>query len=233
MTISGHANYSFSGNAQSKAHKDEVEAYCAAKGLDYSSNVKAYLACQIEVELMMKTFITELGNAGILDDTVFVLVADHFPYGLSNVELAQLYGLPSDGIRSNFDLYRNSLIIWSSSMEEPVTVDVPCSAIDVLPTVSNLFALPYDSRLMMGVDVFSDQEPLVVLNCDGGPSWNWINKYGSYRSGSGFTVNPAYEVDKDSLNAYVKSMSSLASARKKYAFAIFENDYYAYVFGKK
>ncbi len=232
MSISGHANYSFSGNAQSKAHREEVEAYCAAKGLDYSSNVKAYLACQIEVELMMQTFLAELGAAGILDDTVFVLTADHFPYGLTNVELAQLYGLPSDGIRSNFDLYRNSLIIWSSSMEGPVTVDVPCSAIDILPTVSNLFALPYDSRLMMGVDVFSDQEPLVILNCDGGPSWNWINRYGSYNSSTGFTVNPAYQVDEKQLSSYVKSMNALATARQKYAFAIIEKDYYSIVFGK-
>ncbi len=233
MTISGHANYSFSGNAQSKAHKDEVVAYCASKGLTYSDNVMAYLACQIEVELMMQKFIKEFEAAGILDDTVFVLTADHFPYGLADSDLAELYDLPAESIRKNFDLYRNTLIIWSSSMEEPVTVDVPCSAIDILPTVSNLFGLAYDSRLMMGIDVFSDQEPLVILNCDGGPSWNWINKYGSYRSGKGFTVNPDYEVDKDALNSYVKSMNSLATARKKYAFAVIENDYYAYLFGKK
>ncbi len=232
MTISGHANYSFGGNAQSSAHKAEVEAYCAAKGLDYSNNVKAYLACQMEVELMMKTFLAEFEAAGILDDTVFVLAADHFPYAMSNSELAELYGLPEDGIRSNFDLYRNALIIWSSSMTRPVTVDVPCSAIDILPTVSNLFALPYDSRLMMGIDVFSDQEPLVVLNCDGGPSWNWINKYGSYSSSKGFTVNPAYSVDGNQLSSYVKSMNNLLSARKKYAFAIIEKDYYSYVFEK-
>lgn len=233
MSISGHAKYNFGGNAQSKEHRDEVEAYCLSKGLNYSDNVKAYLACQIEVDLMMKAFIEAFEDAGILDDTVFVLSADHFPYDLEDAELAELYGLPNEKVTSNFDLYRNALIIWSSSMEAPVTVEVPCSAIDILPTVSNLFGLPYDSRLMMGVDVFSDQEPLVILNCDGGPSWNWINKYGSYRSGKGFTVNPAYEVDADSLNAYVKSMNSLASARRKYAFAIIENDYYAHVFSKK
>ncbi len=231
MSISGHANYSFGGNAQSAAHREEAEAYCAAKGLNYSNNVKAYLACQIEVELMMQTFIAELDAAGILDDTVFVLAPDHFPYAMSDSELSELYGLPEEGIRSNFDLYRNALIIWSSSMEAPVKVDVPCSAIDILPTVSNLFALPYDSRLMMGIDVFSDQEPLVVLNCDGGPSWNWINKYGAYNSSKGFTVNPAYSVDEGQLSSYVKSMNSLLSARKKYAFAIIEKDYYSYLFG--
>lgn len=231
MTISGHAKYSFGGNAQSEAHEDEVRAYCAANNLNYSDNVMAYLACQIEVELMMQTFLRELEAAGILEDTVFVLAADHYPYDMTDAELAELYDLPVENITSNFDLYRNALIIWSSSMEAPVIVDVPCSAIDILPTVSNLFGLPYDSRLMMGIDVFSDQEPLVILNCNNGPSWNWINKYGSYRSGKGFTVNPAYEVDGDALNSYVKQMNSLLSSRKKYAFAIIENNYYSYLFG--
>ena len=41
---------------------------------------------------MMKTFIKEFEAAGILDDTVFVLVADHFPYDLEDSELAELYG---------------------------------------------------------------------------------------------------------------------------------------------
>ena len=40
-------------------------------------------------------------------------------------------------------------------MESSVTVNTPCSAIDILPTVSNLFGLEFDSRLMSGHDVFA------------------------------------------------------------------------------
>lgn len=35
-------------------------------------------------------------------------------------------------------------------MEEAVTVSEPCSAVDIVPTLSNLFGLEYDSRLLSG-----------------------------------------------------------------------------------
>ena len=48
-------------------------------------------------------------------------------------------------------------------MEEPITVDAPCCSLDVLPTLSNLLGLEYDSRLLMGTDVFSTGEHIAVL----------------------------------------------------------------------
>lgn len=229
MTISGHANYSWGGNSMSKLHRNEINEYCASKNLNYSEETKAYLACQLEVELMAKKLVDELDKAGILEDTVFVMAADHYPYGLSNSALSELYGLPEDGILKNFDLYRNTLIIWSASMKKTVTVDVPCSAIDILPTVSNLFGLKFDSRLLMGVDVFSDKDPLVILNCVSAPSWNWINRYGVYNSSSGFKLNPEYEMSDEDLKEYVKNMKSIALAKKNYAFMVVKNDYYSYL----
>ena len=45
----------------------------------------------------------------------------------------------------NFDVYRSALILWAAGMEEPVVVDKPCGQVDILPTVSNLLGLEYDS----------------------------------------------------------------------------------------
>ncbi len=231
MTISGHANYNWGGNAMCKKHKSDINAFCEQYGLNYSDEVKAYLACQLEVELMAKELVDQLSAAGILDNTVFVMAADHYPYGLSDASIAELYGLPVSGVRQNFETYRNTLIIWSSSMEAPIPVNTPCSAVDILPTVSNLFGLAYDSRLMTGVDVFSGTDPIVYLNFDQGSSWNWINSYGSYNSGTKkFTVAEGVTVDESALAGYVKSMNSLVSTRRKYSLAILKNNYYAYVF---
>ncbi len=208
MSISGHANYNWSGNAMAKLHRDKINEYCLSKGLNYSEETKAYLACQYEVELMAKKLVDELDAAGILDDTVFVMAADHFPYGITDdSSLSELYGLPADGIRKNLDLYRNTLIIWSSSMEEAVVVDTPCSAIDILPTVSNLFGLEYDSRLLMGTDVLSDTRPLVILNGVSGPYWCYIDENGNYKT----------------------SGSNLLTNKKYYAFEILKRNYYSYL----
>ncbi|MBQ7779193.1 MAG: sulfatase-like hydrolase/transferase [Clostridia bacterium] len=239
MTISGHTEYNWTGNAMCKKHKAFINSYCQQYGLNYSDKVKAYLACQYEVELMLTELVDRLREAGVLDRTVFAMGADHYPYGLwddnNGAYLAELYGIPADDISSNFELYRNAFIIWNSAMEEPIHVDTPCSAIDILPTLSNLFGLEYDSRLMAGTDVLSDIEPVVIVNFDNKKgSWNWITKYGSYTtSDKKFTLAQGFTATDAEIEAYVKSVNQLVSAKRKYSFYVIENDYYAYVFGKK
>ena len=118
---------------------------------------------------------------------------------------------------------------------DPIVVEDPVSAIDILPTLSNLFGLEYDSRLMAGTDIMGDIEPVVIVNFDNGKgSWNWITKYGSYTTKTK-TFVPAEGVtaSEDEIEAYIKRVNQLVSAKRKYSFYVIENDYYAYVFGKK
>ena len=63
-----------------------------------------------------------------------------------------------------FEIYENSLILWSADLEEPVHVDKYCSSLDVMPTLANLFGLEYDSRLMAGRDILSDEPGLVIFS---------------------------------------------------------------------
>ncbi len=235
MTISGHTNYNWTGNAMCKKHRAEINAYCKEYGLSYSEEVKAYLACQLEVELMLEYLVDKLEAAGKLDNTVFVMSNDHYPYGLSDESLAELYGLPVKSVRGNFETYRSSLIIWNSQMKAPVKVDTPCSVLDILPTVSNLFGLEYDSRLMAGVDVLSGAEPVVIINFDGGyGSWNWITRYGSYMTSTKtFTPTEGFSASEDAIKTYVADVNALVKAQRTYIPQMLENDYYAYVFGKK
>lgn len=226
MTVSGHANYSFMGNNMSKKHRDIVE------NLPVSDGVKAYHACQYEVELMLSEMVAQLEAAGKLEDTVFVMSTDHYPYALTDAELSELYGIPAEGIHKNFDLLRNGCIIWCASMEEPIIVDTPCSSLDIIPTVSNLFGLEYDSRLLMGTDVLSDSIPLVILNQDGdGSAWNWINKYGEYHSATGkFIPYEGFTATDEEIAAYVKQMNNTVSRKTKFSRMILNKDYYRYVF---
>ncbi|MBO5413225.1 MAG: LTA synthase family protein, partial [Clostridia bacterium] len=52
-----------------------------------------------------------------------------------------------------------------------------CSSLDVLPTVLNLFGFDYDSRLLMGRDIFSDSEPFVIFS-----NRSFILKNGRYNA---------------------------------------------------
>lgn len=227
MTVSGHCNYTWNGNQMSTRHRDITD------GMSYSENVKAYIACNYEVELMLTELVSQLEQRDILDDTVFVMTCDHYPYALDDNELAELYGLPKNNIRDNFELYRNGLIIWSSSMESPIKVTKPCSSIDILPTVSNLFGLEYDSRLMMGKDILSDSEGLVILNCLTSGSWSWITDKGSYCSWTKkFTLNNEYagQYTDEQIDSYVDYINKVVNAKHVYSLKILDKDYYSYVF---
>ncbi len=225
MTVSGHANYSWAGNNMCKKHRDEVAH------LPYSENVKAYIACQLEVEYMLTELVEKLDAAGKLEDTVFAMSADHFPYALSDAELAELYDLPEENIRANFDLYRNGFILWSAGMEKPVRVSKPASSIDIIPTLSNLFGLEYDSRLLMGTDILSSTDPIVILNTEKGGSWHWITASGSYNTKNReFTPAAGVDWDEAKQNAYVTQVNKIVAAKRAYSFKILENNYYRYVF---
>ncbi len=236
MTISGHCNYNWTGNDMCKRHRDEVQ------NLKYKSEeVKAYVAGELEVELMLTQLINDLNEAGILENTVFVLSADHFPYELSTASMAELYNLDETGIVNNYNLYRNKLILWCAGMKETVTVNTPCSQPDILPTVLNLFGLEYDSRIMWGTDILASEEflgedgkdPIVVANClyDSsrglkGSSWGWITKYGQYR-GSKFTPSEGYTWESDKAkSAYSKSITSMVN-KYDYIKKVLSSDYYS------
>lgn len=163
LTFSGHMPYnfstvksstSFSNNDMTLKNKEVVE------GLAYSTAVRAYIACQMEVEYALEYIYETLEDAGQLDRTIIVLTADHYPYSLGLNKLEELAGRDLD---NEFGKYEGGLILWTSAFKNPVTVDEPCCTLDILPTVSNLLGLDFDSRLLMGTDILSDGNHVAIL----------------------------------------------------------------------
>ena len=183
MTVSGHLNYTFTGNYISYKNKDLV------KNLPYTDHVKAYLAANIELDRAIESLINKLKEKGKLDDTVIVISPDHYPYGLKTSELNEI----SDTDRSDkFEMFHTSLILYNSEIEENVKVTKYVSSIDVLPTIYNLFGIKYDSRLLMGRDALSDAEGLVILS-----DRSFINEFGSYNSITGKYTKFKEDVSND------------------------------------
>lgn len=214
MTVSGHMNYTFMGNMMSYIHKNEVA------DLPYSEPARAYIACQMEFDQSVKLLIDELDKAGVLDNTVIVISGDHYPYGLEQSQMEELSGSP---IETNFELYRSTLIIWNSEMDT-VQVDKYCSSLDIMPTLANLFDLPYDSRLVMGRDILSDAPALVIFN-----NKSFITDLGRYNSKKDtFTANDGAEIPEN----YARNILRSVNNKFKYSAAILDHDYYGVVFGQ-
>ncbi|MEG0769283.1 MAG: LTA synthase family protein, partial [Ruthenibacterium sp.] len=150
LTISGHLPYDGS-DMQAKKHA------AAVAGLPYSQHVKNYLAAHIELDKAMELLLQRLRQAGRLDDTVIVISPDHYPYGLTNDEISELAGHP---VETEFELYKSCFILYNADTKGE-TVQKYCSSLDLLPTMLNLFDLPFDSRLLAGRDIFSDAPAFV------------------------------------------------------------------------
>lgn len=211
MTVSGHLEYDFGGNAMAARNRDKVQ------DLYYTDTTKAYIACQLEFELMMEELNKDLEEAGIADRTLIVICGDHVPY--DNMEIPN--ELAGSYLDRNFECYRNTLIIYSASMEEPIKVDKVCSSLDILPTVLNLMGLPYDSRMIVGRDIMSDSPGLVIMH-DG----SFISDGFRYNASTGeVTTRGRGEVS----DAELENLKSTVSNRFRMADAICELDYYKYV----
>lgn len=213
MTVSGHMNYTKIGNMMVYRNWDQV------KDLPYSHKAKSYLAANIELDKAVGELIRRLEEAGKLEDTVIVISGDHYPYGLTLEEINELSTFERD---DKFEKYRMPFLIWSGSMKEPIKVEKIGSSLDVLPTVLNLFGAEFDSRLLIGRDILSDTEPLVIFS-----DRSFITDKGKYNAVTGeFIANEGTTVEE----GYVDKINTIIYKKYQMSRLILENDYYKHIF---
>lgn len=195
ITVSGHAPYNFTGgNSISIKNKELV------KDLPYDVAVKAYLASQIELDRAVETLINRLEEKGVLQDTVIALVGDHYPYTLSIDEVNSVSTYTRDSI---VEVNRSNFIIWNSEIEKTIQIDKVGSQIDVLPTLLNLFGIEYDSRLIVGQDILSDNPGIAIFS-----NRSWVSDCGTYFAGKKqFVPKGENAVEQEYINAINKSIA--------------------------
>lgn len=216
MTFSGHYQYNWD-NAMSRKNQEAVQ------NLDYSENVKAYIACNLELEYAMEYLLKRLEEAGIGDKTCIVITNDHYPYGLTEEEYNELAGEPLDIV---FEKYRNSFICYVPGLRENIVVDDYCSTADILPTLLNLFGVEYDSRLLAGTDVLSSSPHIAVLS-----DKSFLTKDFRYDS----AVEEAYPNDGTSAISEETISNYRLYVQNKFTLStdILNDDYYSHVFGEQ
>lgn len=205
MTVSGHLNYNFSGNNMASRNKSKV------KNLNYKDSIKAYYATQIEFDKAIEELLNELEESGKLDDTLIVIAPDHYPYGLTTKDMNTVSRIDRT---DKFENYHTSLIMYNPKIENKI-VDKAISGIDILPTIYNLFGIDYDSRLLMGSDIFSNTEHIVILS-----DRSFITSKGKYNSITGEFSNP--NVSKE----YIDNINKIINEKFKMSSLILEKDYY-------
>lgn len=218
MSFSGHSPYTKQANDNTAKYFDQVDH------LDHSDTVKGYLASQLDLEAALTCLVAKLEELGIEDDTVIAMGTDHYPYGLTKSatwknttdHMAELFGV------ERYDMFgrdHSALIIWSGCLEDmDLVVDAPVFSLDILPTLSNLFGVEYDSRLLVGRDVLSDQEPIIFW-----PNYSWKTDKGTYdRSKNTFTPVEGVTVE----DGYIDRINAIVANRITYSRSVTDKNFF-------
>lgn len=224
MTVSGHLDYSKEKNAMAAKNWHFVEH------LDCSDTLKAYYACNIELDRAMEKLLYELNEAGVADKTVIMITPDHYPYGLEADGIDEYIiwqELLGHKVDTEFELYKSCLLLYCQGTENAPTIEKPCYSADILPTLLNLFGFEYDSRLLAGSDILSSSSGLAIMS-----NHSFISEYGIYNAETKeFTVtdDSAFSSD-DEIENYVEKTNAKINNTFKISARILETDYYNYIF---
>lgn len=214
MTISGHLEYNFMGNNMAYKNKNAV------KDIPYSDAIKAYIASQIELDKALEQLLKNLEEKGILDDTVIVLSADHYPYGLTTNQMKEVMNIEDE----KFDIHKNNLIIYNSKLTKTVEVNKIGESLDILPTILNLFGIEYDSRLLMGTDLLSNSDGLVIFN-----DRSWITEKGKYNAATNKFTAYTDNIEDN----YIETINQIVYNKYIISKNILDTDYYRTLFNKE
>lgn len=177
---------------------------------NYSIQMKRYLSKLSVLDEAIGTLLDGLKEQGKLEDTVIVMYADHYPYGLKDDVLSSYF---NTNVSINNEVDRTPFIIYNSEMTG-TKFNSYTSYMNITPTVANLFGLDYDPRLYAGHDLMSKDYENRVVFADG----SWRDDVAFYNATTGnvtyFNGNVTYTNDElKSINSSVKnriSMSNLA-----------------------
>lgn len=148
VTYSGHQPYSLDSVGVSDEHVAEIKSLYPNLDDAYVS----YLAKNMDLDESLGNFMNELAKAGKLDDTVFVYFGDHMVKGL-DFDASSFY----DGTNQGVDTAKKAtdLIIYNSATEA-LTYHKTATALDILPTLANMWGIEVDYHTILGSDIFDE-----------------------------------------------------------------------------
>lgn len=178
--------------------------------------IKRYMSKSIEFDRGMQRLFELFENDGMLDDTVFVIYADHHPFRLDYNLIDK--NSPDTKRLGGLNIDRSPLIIYNTQLTSKI-ISTPSSQIDILPTLANLFDLQYDPRLYLGQDLFSSDQNIIIFT-----SGSWKTNKGefisSYQEFVPYDENDTYtEEEIANINQYVKNQFTISEE-------ILQTDYY-------
>lgn len=129
---------------------DDTNEKCQYRKYDLSGS-NSELTClknlARDTDEMLRLLIEKLDQNNKLDDTVLVMVTDHYLYGYTNVAEAK-------NQTNEYLLQNTPFIIWNNQIEHQ-DINILIDSADILPTILNMMNIEYNPNLYIGEDAFS------------------------------------------------------------------------------
>ncbi len=172
-----------------------------------------------ETDEMVKLLIEGLKKHNLYNDTIIVFFADHCAQ--MNKKQLSKYKITNDQ-RIN----HTPFFIWSANMKETIVNKTNCQ-LDILPTILNLFGIPFQEKSMIGRDIFDKSNSGIAFFDD----YSWIDgkilvNNGNIKKIKNISDN---EIDRN----YVKNKTKEIRERFKQNDLTLKYDYLKYILNKK
>ena len=153
-----------------------------------------------ETDEMVKILLEGLKKNNLYDNTVLILFADHATNCNKRI-------LSQHKITKDHRIDHTPFLIWSANMKGEIINKTNCQ-LDILPTILNLFGIPYQEQSMIGRDIF-DKNNLGFAFFD---DYSWIDGKILVNHGKIIKLKDTSENDID--NNYISNKAE--EAREKF-----------------
>ena len=162
VSYSGHQTYSLDGvgvNADDVTKIKEIYP-------DLNDEYVSYIAKTMDLDKAVEQILNVFEWNGRLDDVVILIYGDHIAKSLdfsTGSNFKEVFG-------DNENLTYTPMFIYANNMEG-VTIDKYCTALDILPTLMNLWDFNYDNKYAFGSDIFDESYRGFAFDANGN-CWN-------------------------------------------------------------
>lgn len=166
ISYSGHQPYGLEDVGVNKEDVETIKKLYPNLNDDYVS----YLAKTMDFDKAVEQFLNVMEWMGRINDVVVVIYGDHVAKGLDlsrGTNFDEVFGVNSD---DNPSITYTPLFIYANDMEHQV-IDKYCTALDILPTLMNLWGIDYNDEYAFGHDILDDEYRGFCFDANGN-YWN-------------------------------------------------------------
>lgn len=163
VSYSGHQPYTFEETGVSEENVQKIKELYPELNDEYV----VYFAKQMDLDAALTHFFFDVMDwSERMDDVVIVVFGDHPAKGLDYSKNSNLNKVLGVNIEDNPEEFYTPCFIYANNIEH-VEIDKYMTALDLLPTLSNLWGIDYNSKQVFGRDIFDSNYDGFCFDAEG------------------------------------------------------------------